>query len=150
MARLDAHRPVPALRHFAVLVSLGASGALALLALSPLGLAWFTTVSGLEPPLAALAAAALPLLALTPALSVWQSYWQGALVHSRRTSGVTESMVGLLVATGLVLALGIAWQGPAGLHFAAGALLAGNVAQAAWLWVRGRHEISRVHARDAG
>lgn len=150
VARLDAHRPVPALRRFAVLVSLGASGLLAVLAFSPLGHTWFTAVSGLEPPLAALAAAALPLLALTPALSVWQSYWQGALVHSRRTGGVTESMVALLAATALVLAIGIAWQGPAGLNFAAGALLAGNAAQAAWLWVRGRHEIHRVAARDAG
>jgi hypothetical protein len=150
VARLDAHRPVPALRRFATLVSFAASGALALLALTPLGRAWFSVVSGLAPPLAALAAAALLLLVLTPALSVWQSYWQGALVHSGRTRGVTESMLALLAANALVLGAGVAWNGPAGIHFAAGALLAGNTAQAVWLWLRGRHEITRVAARDAG
>lgn len=149
VAQLDAHRPVPALRRFAVALSLAASGVLAALALTPLGRLWFSVVSGLEPALAALASAALPLLVLTPALSVWQSYWQGALVHSGRTRGVTESMLALLVATAAVLGAGLAWRGTAGAYFAAGGLLAGNVAQAAWLWWRGRHEIARVAARDA-
>lgn len=149
VAQLDAHRPAPALRRFAVALSIGASGVLALLACTPLGGLWFSAVSGLEPALAALAAAALPLLALTPALSVWQSYWQGALVHSGRTRGVTESMVALLIVTVLVLWAGVAWNRPAGLYFAAGALLAGNAAQAAWLWRRGRHEYARIAARDA-
>lgn len=149
VAQLDARRPVPALRRFAGVASLAASGVLALLAFTPLGGLWFSAVSGLEPPLAALAAAALPLLVPTPALSFWQSYWQGAQVHSGRTRGVTESMLALLAATGLVLWAGLAWHGSAGIHFAAGALLAGNAAQAAWLWHRGRHEIARVAARDA-
>lgn len=148
VAQLEARRPVPALRRFALLLSLGASGVLATLALTPLGRAWFSVVSGLEPELATLAAAALPLLALTPALSVWQSYWQGALVHSGRTRGVTESMLALLLLTSVVLGVGLAWGRPPGVFFAAGALLAGNTAQAAWLWWRGRHEIARVAARD--
>jgi hypothetical protein len=131
VSQLDAHRPVPALRRFATLLSLAASGLLSLLALGPLGRAWFEHVSGLEPPLATLAAAAFPLMALAPALSVWQSYWQGALVHSRRTHGVTQSMVALLLATLAVLGAGIAWNGPAGIHFAAGALLAGNAGRVA-------------------
>jgi hypothetical protein len=149
VAQLDAHRPVPALRRFAVALSIAASGALALLAVTPLGGWWFSSVSGLVPALALLAATALPLLALTPALSVWQSYWQGALVHSGRTRGVTESMLALLAATALVLWAGVSWNRPAGIYFAAGALLAGNAAQAAWLWWRGRHEFARITARDA-
>lgn len=123
---------------------------LAALALTPLGHLWFTWVSGLEPELSALASAALPLLAITPALSVWQSFWQGALVHSRNTRGVTESMLALLATTVLVLGAGLAWHRAPGAFFAAGGLLAGNAAQAAWLWARGRHEIARVAARDAG
>lgn len=149
VSQLDARRPVPALRRFAIGLSLVASGLLAALSLGPLGHAWFVTVSGLQPELAALAARAFPLLAITPALSVWQSYWQGALVHSRRTQGVTESMIALLVATCVVLGAGIAWNRPAGIGFAAGGLLAGNAAQAAWLWWRGRHEVAAVAARDA-
>lgn len=150
VSQLESHRPVPALRRFAVALSLGASGVLAALALTPLGHLWFTWVSGLEPELSALASAALPLLAITPALSVWQSFWQGALVHSRNTRGVTESMLALLATTVLVLGAGLAWHRAPGAFFAAGGLLAGNAAQAAWLWARGRHEIARVAARDAG
>jgi hypothetical protein len=58
-------------------------------------------------------------------------------------------MLALLAATLLVLWAGVSWGRPAGIFFAAGALLAGNLAQAAWLWRRGRGEIARVAARDA-
>ncbi len=57
-------------------------------------------------------------------------------------------MLALLAATVLVLWAGIGWGRPPGIFFAAGALLAGNLAQAAWLWRRGRDEIARVAARD--
>ncbi len=148
VASLEAHRPVPALRRFATLLGAGASAALALLAFTPLGRLWFRYVAGLAGPLAALAAAALPILAVSPALSVTQSFFQGSLVHSGRTRGVTEAMVALLVATIGVLGAGLAWGRTPGIFFAAGALLAGNAAQTGWLWLRGRREVARVAARD--
>lgn len=149
VSQLEAYRPVPALRRFALLLSLATSGALVAIAVTPLGRAWFATVSGLPPSLATLAATGLVILALTPATSAWQSWWQGTLVHSRRTRGVTESVVVLIAVTALALGLGIAWQGPPGVWFAALGLLAGNLAQTAWLAWRARGEVALVVARDA-
>lgn len=148
VAKLDAWRPVPALRRFGLLLGLGSSAVLAVGVATPLGGYWFGTVSGLTPPLAALATTALWLMIPLPALSAWQSWYQGALVHSRNTRGVTESVLVLLVATALVLAAGVARQPVPGIYFASLALVAGNVAQAAWLAWRARGEIANVSARD--
>ncbi len=149
VATLDRPHPVPALRRFALLLSIGASGVLVLTAATPAGLAWFGRVSALPAALLPLATGALWWVALTPAASAWQSYWQGALVHSRNTRGVTESVVATLAVTALVLWAGVRAQGPPGLHFAAAGLLAGGIAQAAWLALRARAELARVGARDA-
>ena len=54
----------------------------------------------------------------------------------------------LLLGTVGVLALGIAWQGPAGIMFAAAALVLGNAAQTGWVWWRGRGDLALVEGRD--
>jgi hypothetical protein len=72
------------------------------------------------------------------AVTVWQSYHQGVLVHAHRTRAATESMLVLLVATFTVLGIGVAWRSITGLHFAALALTAGGFAQVAWLAWRSR------------
>ncbi len=149
VSQLDQPRPVPALRRFARVLALAASGVLLLAAATPLGALWFGRVSALPPDLAKLAAGALWIMVPLPALSVAQSYWQGAIVHSRRTRGVTESVAALLAATAAVLGAGIAWGGAPGAWFAAAGLTAGNAVQTAWLAWRGRTEIAKVVARDA-
>ena len=88
-------------------------------------------------------------LALSPATTAWQSYWQGALVHSRSTRGVTESVVVLLAVTAAVLAAGVAWQGAPGVYFAAAGMLLGGAAQAVWLGIRARDTLRAVVARDS-
>ncbi len=148
VAQLDRPRPIPALRRFALVLGTVASTVLLVAAATPLGGAWFTRVSALPADLAGLAARALWIMVPLPALSVAQSYWQGAIVHSRRTRGVTESVAVLLAATIAALAAGVAWGGPAGAYFAAAGLTAGNAAQTAWLAWRGRPEIARIERRD--
>ena len=59
-------------------------------------------------------------------------------MHERRTRSITESMVVLLLATALVLSVGVAWRAVPGLHVAALALTAGGLAQVAWLALRSR------------
>jgi hypothetical protein len=82
------------------------------------------------------------------AVSVWQSFHQGALVHARLTRAATESMAVLLLANGAVLAVGLAWHQAPGLTFAAAALTAGGLAQVGWLAWRARPAIAAVVARD--
>ena len=149
VSQLDRWRPVAALRRFALLLGLATSGLLVLMAVSPLGTLWFGRVSGLPPALAALGAGAFVFMIPQPFFAVWQSLFQGALLHSRRTRGVTESVVAMLLATLTVLAIGIVLQRGAGLFAVAAAFVVGNLAQTAWLWARGRAELNGVIARDA-
>lgn len=149
VAHLDRWRPVPALRRVALVLSVTTSGVLLFAAATPLGTLWFERVSALPPDLATPAALCLWIMVPLPALAVWQSWWQGALVHSRRTRGVTESVVALMGATFLVLVVGVALQNATGVFYAAAAFMIGNAAQTAWLAWRSRGEIAHVEARDA-
>lgn len=150
VALLDRVQPIAALRRFAVVLSTITVSILVLAAVTPLGLQWFRHGAALHEPLATMAWRALPWLVPMAAVSVWQSYHQGALVHARRTRAATESMAALLLANGAVLALGLAWHRAPGLTFAAAALTAGGFAQVAWLAWRARPTIAAVIARDPG
>lgn len=138
---LDRPGGAAALRRFAGLLAGATSGALLLLAVTPLGGLWFARVSALAPSLAALGAAGLWLGLPMPALAVLQSLHQGALVHAHRTRGVTESVVLMLVVAAVVMAAGGAvFRGSPGLWVALAGLTAGNAAQWAWL-ARRAHQI---------
>ncbi len=146
---LDRERPVPALRRFAITLSAVVTALLLAGAATPLGLWWFGRGSALAPELAQMAWRALALLVPMGAVSVWQSYHQGALVHVRDTRAITESMAVLLVATAGVLALGVALHPAPGLFLAAFGMTAGGAAQIAWLAYRSRHAFERMGARAA-
>ncbi|MEO5987752.1 MAG: hypothetical protein ABIU54_00155 [Candidatus Eisenbacteria bacterium] len=148
VSQLDRWRPVTALRRFAMLLGLATSGLLVLMALSPLGMVWFARVSGLPPALAAMGAGAFVFMIPQPFFAVWQSLFQGALLHSRRTRGVTESVAAMLVAMIAVLCISITLRLGAGLFAVSAAFVFGNFAQTGWLWVRGRAELSTVAVRD--
>ena len=149
VALLDRWRPVPALRRFAWGLGLLTSGMLLVLAATSLGRWWFGRGSALPEGLAELAWRALWLLVPMGALSVWQSFHQGVLVHAHRTRAITESMAVLLVATSAVLGIGVAWHSLPGLYFAALALTVGSVAQIAWLQYRSRPALAELAGRDA-
>jgi len=149
VSQLDRWRPVPALRRFAVLLSVGSSALLVVAAASAMGPLWFSRVSALPAALVPLAMGGLWWLALSPATTAWQSYWQGAILHSRNTRGITESVVVLLAVTAAVLAAGVVWQGSPGIYFAAAGLTLGGAAQAAWLALRARTPLRALATRDA-
>jgi hypothetical protein len=112
--------------------------ALLFIAATPLSAAWFSRISALPPELASLAQRGLWIGLLLPALAVYQSWFQGAILHSRRTAPISEAVVVYLAVSVAFLALGVRWGGTSGLYIALGALLAASAAQAAWLWLRGR------------
>jgi hypothetical protein len=149
VALLDRPRAVAALRRFSRGLAVTTTATLLLVAATPLGPLWFEGVSALPPGLAALARTGLWIAVLFPALSVYQSWYQGAIVHSRRTRGVTESMVLYLLTTAVLLAAGIAFRRVSGLHVAILAMVAGNAVQVAWLAVRGRPELRAIELRDS-
>ena len=106
--------------------------------LSPLAALWFGVLSGLAPELARVARTAVLCALPLPGLTALQSWYQGLLVHERKTRGITESVVVCLLVASLFLILGVAWQGMTGIYLAQGALTLGGLAQTAWLWRRCR------------
>ncbi len=136
VALLDEPQTGPALRRFAGLLIVATSTLLLLVAATPLAGFWFARVSALPPELAALARRAIWLGLPMPAFTVLQSWFQGHLLHYRRTRGITESVALYLVISNVLLWAGVAWQGMAGLTVGLTAFTVGAAAQTAWLWLR--------------
>ena len=79
-----------------------------------------------------------------------QSWYQGALVHHRRTRGVTEAMGIFLFITTAILWAGVAWSQITGLYVGLMAFGVGSLTQTIWLWYRSRPVMQHLEARDAG
>ncbi|MCU0509880.1 MAG: hypothetical protein MUC34_16135 [Anaerolineae bacterium] len=136
VALLDEEDARPALRRFTLILIAGTSAALFLLAATPLSDFWFATVSALPPDLAALAGIAIWFALPLPALSTLQSWFQGQLLHARRTRGITESVVIFLVVIAVILTAGVLWGGMIGLYVGMVAMVLSMAAQTAWLGLR--------------
>jgi hypothetical protein len=94
---------------------------------TPLGHAWFTTVSGLSPELAAFAIWPARVLALVPALDYMLGVQRALLVVARRTRVITAATA--IEATGIVavLVVGVGGLDQVGATVAAAAILVGRV-----------------------
>lgn len=77
------------LRNFGLLLALGATLPLLLIAFTPLSAFWLQAVSGLPPPLAAFALAPLCIQAILPALTLIQSLQRAVLLHGRATTSIS-------------------------------------------------------------
>lgn len=148
IAMLDEPRSTSSLRRFAAILVTLMSAVLLIVVATPLAPFWFGRVSALPPRLTTLSRRALWLALPVPGLTVLQSWYQGAIVHSRRTRGVTESLAAFLLATSAVLWAGVLWSQAAGLYFGLAGLTVGSIAQTAWLWIRSRPAMQAVQQRD--
>jgi hypothetical protein len=133
VALLERPGAVAALRRFTFTLSAVVSGAMLLLAATPLGVLWLGRVSGLPPDLVRLSTLALWMALPMPALSAIQSLYQGALVHAHRTRAVTESVAIYLVVMAVCLAAGGAWMPAPGIYVAFAALVVANALMVEWL-----------------
>ncbi len=136
------------LRSFAIRLASTTSALILALALSPLSRIWFGDVSALSPPLVALATTALMLAFLMPAMSVIQSWYQGAIVHSHRTRGITEAVVVFLVSITALLGAGIVFGRVSGIYVAITGVTLASIAQNLWLRRRALDAIRAVAQRD--
>jgi hypothetical protein len=136
------------LRRFAFWLAAVSSAVLLLLAATPLAGFWFEQVSALNPRLADLARTALWLAIPLPALSVFQSWFQGSILHSRHTRGITEAVIVFLVSSGAVLVAGVAWGQITGLYVGLLALAVSTLLQTGWLWLRSRPALASIWLRD--
>ncbi len=138
------------LRRFATWLAVLTTLLVVLITATPLSTLWFGKISGLDPDLASLARNGLWFALPLPAMSVMQSWFQGAILHSKRTRGLTESVVVYLLADGLLLIAGVAWGKTTGFYVGWLAFMTAGLAQTAWLWLRSRRIRHALALRDKG
>jgi hypothetical protein len=122
-----------ALARFAALFALASTAAMALLALTPLGAFWYGAIGGLTPELAAFSHAALLFGLAMPALQIYQSLYQGALVSAKRSKTVTASHAIYLALSCAGLALSVATHSWTGIHATLATLSAAMLLQTLFL-----------------
>lgn len=148
VALLDEPNAVRSLRRFAALLSAFLTILLLVIIATPLSDLWLRDVSALRPHLVSLAEIALWLALPIPALNVVQSWFQGALVHEKRTRGITEAVVIYLVTNAGLLFIAATWDLTVGIYAGMGAMTISVFAQTLWLWKRSRPAIAQVTRRD--
>jgi hypothetical protein len=148
VALLDEPLSSQSLRRFAWLLAGATTIFILLVALTPLSLLWFQVISGLEPELANMGVTGLILAIPTAGLTVFQSWFQGLLLHGGRTRGVTEAVVVFLVTNATALWIGVTWGQVVGLYWIMATFTLAMTAQTVWLWFRSRPVKRMIQERD--
>lgn len=148
VALLDEPDSTDSLRRFATTLTVLTTLLLLAITATPLAAIWFGRVSALAPQLVTLAHVGLWIALPLPALNVLQSWYQGAIMHNRRTRAITEAVVMFLLSTSGVLWAGVVWGQITGLHVGLAAFGLGSLSQVAWLWYRSRPVMHSLDTRD--
>jgi hypothetical protein len=133
-----------ALRNFALLLGLFVTGALGLVALTPLSSVWFQQVSGLGRELYELAVLPTRIMVLMPATMVLLSLQRSILVNSRRTQPITLATgieVGGVIA---FLFLTVSALNMIGVIGAAVSLLIGRICANGYLFIPSFQELRKA------
>jgi len=148
VALLDEPLSTKSLQRFTMLLSAGTTGALLIIAATPLSRLWLENFTGLSPELAGLARNGLWFGLLLPGLNTIQSWYQGSLLNSRKTRGISEAVAIFLVGAAAVMLGGIIWGETVGLYIGLGAFSFGMAVQTLWLWVRSHSVLRALFERD--
>jgi hypothetical protein len=149
VALVDEPRSTRSLRRFTIILSSVTTAIIVLIAATPLSRLWLQDISALPPALFILARNGLWIGLLLPGLNALQSWYQGVLLNSGKTRGISEAVAIFLTVTGLVLWGGVAWGKMTGLYVGLIAFSAGMFFQTVWLWVRSRPIMYALCKRDA-
>jgi len=115
---------------------------------TPAAMFWFAGVSALPQNLANLAWNAFWLAVPMAALTVFQSWFQGAILYGRQTRAIPEATaVFVSVFLGFAI-IGIVLGNATGLYVNMVAFVAANLAQMGWLWLRSRQTLRMIQRRD--
>jgi hypothetical protein len=148
VALLDEPYSSRALRRFATILITSTTALWILLVATPLANIWFTRITALDPELAQMARLGAWMAIPLPAISVLQSWFQGAILHSRRTGAITEAVFVYLVVNLVTLFIGVVWGKTTGIFIGLGSLVLSSLAQTLWLWLRSQPALLAIHARD--
>jgi len=148
VALLDENHAAKKLWPFAVNLCLIMTGIWLVIIATPLSRFWFQTVSALPSELAVLAQIGIWITLPMPALAVLQSWYQGAILHSHNTKGITEAVLIYLFVNIATLLLGVMWGKAIGLYIGLASFVLSTFIQTVWLWYRSQHAIYTVQHRD--
>lgn len=149
VALLDIPRSSKNLFRFSLILSAITTAILLMIAATPLSSFWFKYISALDLPLAELAQRGIWIALPLPALSVMQSWYQGAILFGRKTQGITESVVVYLLISASTFGIGVWLNSITGLYIGLVALTLSVAAQTLWLWMRSRPVLAQLQERDA-
>jgi len=119
-----------------------------LFAATPLGSFWFGRITGLSGELLYLARTGLWLALFLPGLSAIQSWFQGMVMHHKKTQAITEAVILYLLVTVSILFAGVAWGRVRGIYVALFAMTMGELVRTGWLAWRSRKPRQMLKARD--
>lgn len=146
---IDRPHSLSALRRFAGLLALGATILTLTIAATPLANLWLGRVMALPPNLLSISRTGLWLAVFLPALVLLQNWYQGLIVSSHATRGVTEAVILYIVTVGILLFIGVQMQLYTGIFVTIGTYEIAAVMQSGWLWLRSRPALKAVQQRDA-
>jgi hypothetical protein len=144
IAMLDRTKARASVERFMFILMGSQLAAMLLISFTPLTYLWFSRVSGLAPDLARQASSAFILLIPMALATPLNSYFAGALLHSRLSRGVTEGMVIYLVVYIGGLAVGGALASQRSLQVAVIASILASMLQTTWLGIRARRSIREL------
>ena len=148
VALLDEFQAAKQLWKFAVYLILITTCVWVLIMATPISRFWFQTISALPINLALLAQVGIWITLPMPALAVLQSWYQGAILHSHKTRGITEAVIIYLMVNFVTLTLGVMSGTVIGLYIGLVSFVLSTFIQTIWLWFRSRQAIDSVHQRD--
>ncbi len=133
VALADDKNGIQQLRRFARRLAAVTVGVLALLGLTPLGKFWFGSISGLSEQLTTLSSSAIVLAIAMPGYQVYQSLYQGILVHKHATRAVSEAVAIYVVLALLGLLIGANYSTIPGIQWAVCSFVVAGLSQTLWL-----------------
>lgn len=139
---LDEPHAARNLRRFMMLLTAGGTLLLLLIALTPLSRLWFGDVMALSPTLLDLGRRGLIVGLFFPAIATLDSWFQGLLMHRRRTRGITEGVVLYTIVIAVGMGAGITLDRldvpVVGAYVAIIVFQIAWALQVGWLWWRSR------------
>lgn len=148
VALLDEPLSTDSLWRFTKILVVGTTTFLILMLITPIADIWFRIISALPPDLAEMARIGLWITLPTPALAALQSWYQGCILHDRKTRGIPEAVLVFLVTVSIILGIGILLHTITGLFVALFAYSAAMLVQTIWLRFRSRPALANTYKRD--
>jgi len=145
---LGENQSYSSLRRFSVLLTFVSSLIIILVNATPLAEIMFVKLFALPPELADMAQIGFWLSLLMPGLNTMQSWYQGAILYSQKTRGITEAVIIFIISLSIILWIGVSRNTIVGLYIAIGAYASGMLFQTIWLWYRSRSAFQSIKERD--